>query len=225
MRSARLVRDKKSLDVAGCGWRRRRTAASPVILRPRSWAWAGVSAAASRPRMSRGGPSRTRSGDGADRSGPSRVRTAPPETSMTAGRPPVRSSIEMAGPSGSPSRRKRETGKANQWLRNSSPSSGWAMYLIPQTPRASSTGWSSAPASVRWNSVVATGGAASSRRTRPAASSSRRRSESRLVAMPGSPFFRSVYRHGPCRRSSRTISRVHRSPIMSRALATEQYWP
>src|SRR6266581_99786 len=123
---------------------------------------------------------------------PNRVRTSPPETSMTAGRPTVRSSIESAGPSGSPSRRNSETGNANQWLRNSSPSSGWAMYLIPQPPRASSTGWSWAPASVSWNSVVATGGAASSRRTRPADSRSCRRSASRLVAMPGRPFLRSV---------------------------------
>ena len=71
--------------------------------------------------MSRGGPDRTRSGDGAV---PSLVRTEPPETSMTAGRLAVRSSIDTAGPSGSWSLRKSETGKANQWLRNSSPSSG-----------------------------------------------------------------------------------------------------
>ena len=111
---------------------------------------------------------------------------------MTAGRLAVRSSIDTAGPSGSWSSRKSATGKANQWLRNSSPSTGWAMYLTPQPPRASSTGSSSAPASVRWNSAVATGGAASSRRTKPAAFSWSRRSASRLVAMPGRPFFRSV---------------------------------
>jgi hypothetical protein len=34
------------------------------------------------------------------------------------------------------------------------------MYLTPHRPMASSTGSSPAPASVRWNSVVATGGGA-----------------------------------------------------------------
>jgi hypothetical protein len=99
------------------------------------------------------------------------------------------------------------------------------MYLIPHRPMASRTGCSSAPVSVRWNRVVATGGGASSRRIRPADSSSRIRSESRLVAIPGSPFFRSVYRHPPRIRSSRMIRRVHLSPTTSSALAMEQYWP
>jgi hypothetical protein len=170
--------------------------------------------------MSLGIPDRTRSGAGAL---PSRVRTEPPDTSMTAGRSVVRSSIDAGGPLGSLSCRKSETGKANQWLRNSSPSFGWAMYRTPQLARAMSAGSSSRPASVRWKSVVAMGGAASSRRIRPADSRSRRRFESRLVAMPGSPFFRSVYRHGPCSRSSRMMSMVHRSPTTSSALAKEQY--
>lgn len=70
--------------------------------------------------------------------------------------------------------------------RNSSPSAGSIMYLTPHPPRASRSGSSSAPASVRWNRVVATGGGASSRLIRPADSSSRMRSESRLAAIPGS---------------------------------------
>jgi len=93
--------------------------------------------------------------------------------------------MASAGPPGSESCRNSPIGKANQWLRNSSSSAGSAMYLIPQPPSASSTGLSSAPASVRWNSVAATGGGASSRRIRPAASSWPMRSASRLVAMPG----------------------------------------
>ena len=59
----------------------------------------------------------------------------------------------------------------------------------------------------------------------PASSNSRSRSASRLVAMPGRPWRRSVYREGPCWISSRMISSVHRSPTTSSAFATEQYWP
>ena len=108
--------------------------------------------------------------------GPGRVVTEPPDTSITAGRSAVRSSMVTGGPAGSRSCRKNEAGKANQWLRNSSPTFGWAMYRTPQPPRASAPGSRSRPASVRWKSAVATGGGASSRRIRPARSSSRRRS-------------------------------------------------
>ena len=144
---------------AAFGKTRCSTLASPLISRPSEAASAAVIRPLNMPMISRGSPLSTRSGAVV---APSRIEALPPATSTVTGVLAVRSSIDRGGPSGSLSRND-QIEKAIQWGRNSSSSGGSPMYLSPHRKKASRTGSSSAPVSVRWNSVVAMGGGASSR--------------------------------------------------------------